>query len=264
MDSLPEELIKKIFDFCDFYSLLQMRQVNIRLNFYVNNHLWRRKELFLGTDYIQENPDLTNEMNETTLKIEKVVEFLGNFMPKLKTLSLSKAPCKISLTTVCQLSSSVLNLEELEISCNNGYPIVEPDALRGLVMFKELRILSAKDWQPKMIVRRGGCHRQDGLPLIVELETLTLSSLRDDVVKVLSQMKTEGVTMPKLKQVMLYDGLSSPQMPSILSWFIEKHQTLRKIVLQKVLFTTISELETFLLVIVQHNHLEEVTLKECN
>ncbi|CAJ0583419.1 unnamed protein product, partial [Mesorhabditis spiculigera] len=199
MDILPGELLRQIVSLCDFGSIIRLRQISRRLQYCANEVLFEQGKASIGNELLKDH-ESGCFVGREKLRMGKMTSFLRAYMHNLQVLRLADADCTLTLTNVCQLSQAVPNLACLEIIIS-GQLALEPDALRGLAMFRNLKELRISDWSPRMVIRKGGCYRQESLPPMPKLETLILESSRDSVTKILTQMRAEGICLPELRNI---------------------------------------------------------------
>uniref|UniRef100_A0A915PHF3 F-box domain-containing protein n=1 Tax=Setaria digitata TaxID=48799 RepID=A0A915PHF3_9BILA len=161
--SSPPEIQLMILNYCDFFSLLQMRQVSKYCKLLADHSLLHQCHLHVVCDYLAKflnykHPSfaLSDQRKDYDLVFNKIFEFINFYMPNLQDLSLRNCPVILTVAGLIQLASAAPNLYRLDLSqtcCNK--PFFEADAILALRYFRQLKVLVMDGFVLQKASRKG-------------------------------------------------------------------------------------------------------------
>ncbi|VDK68866.1 unnamed protein product [Anisakis simplex] len=107
---LPAELRLIILENCDLLSLIHLRQVSTYYKCLAEEELRTRKRLDVNADYLTVFSDHLSSSVDThhEISMEKLIDFLGAYMPQLCELSLRYCPVLLTLSSLIKVHTRLL------------------------------------------------------------------------------------------------------------------------------------------------------------
>ncbi|CAG9533416.1 unnamed protein product [Cercopithifilaria johnstoni] len=208
--SLPPEIQLAILNYCDFFALLQLRQVSKYYKWLAEHNLCHRNHLDVTGDYLaifrdykQKGFARLNEQNDYEAVFNKIFVFINLYMPALRELSLRHCSVVLTLKGLIQLASAAQNLYRLDLSQTCNKPFFEADAILALQYFRQLKILIMDGLVIQKTAGKGCSHRLEMPPLhyMQHLETLVLNCPYDTLVRILYSLCESHCNLHKLKHI---------------------------------------------------------------
>ncbi|EFO18619.2 hypothetical protein LOAG_09875 [Loa loa] len=210
IDSLPPEIHLTVLNYCDFFSLLQLRQVSKYYKWLAEYNLCYRSHLDVVGDYLaifnkykRQHFALLNEQNDCDAVFDKIFTFINLYMPSLRDLSLRHCSVVLTLAGLIQLASVVPRLYRLDLSQSCNKPRFETDAILALQYFRQLKVLIMDGFVIQKSAGKGCSHRLEVPPLrhMEHLETLVLNCPYDTLAKILYSLCESHCHLYKLKHI---------------------------------------------------------------
>ncbi|KAM3728048.1 putative E3 ubiquitin ligase complex SCF subunit sconB [Dirofilaria immitis] len=270
--SLPPEIQFALLNYCDFFSLLQLRQVSKYYKCLAEHNLSHRNHLDVAYDYLAifrnckwKNLTPLNDQNDNDAIFNKILTFVGLYMPSLQDLSLRHCSIILTLAGLIQLASTIPNLYRLDLSQVSNKPFFETDAILALQYFRQLKILVMDGFVIQKSAGKGCSHRLEVLPLryMQHLETLVLNCPYDTLTRILCSLFESHCILNKLKHINFGVKYSTAKYPELLIWFLLKHRSLCFVHICNALFTTNDQLKRFYGALISLPNLNELYLESC-
>uniref|UniRef100_A0A0R3RFD4 F-box domain-containing protein n=1 Tax=Elaeophora elaphi TaxID=1147741 RepID=A0A0R3RFD4_9BILA len=270
--SLPPEIQLTILNYCDFFSLLQLRQVSKYYKWLAEHNLCHRNHLDVSCDYLAIFRDckwkdhaLLNEENDYEAVFDKIFAFINLYMPSLRELSLRHCPVVLTLAGLIQLSSAAPKLNQLDLSQTCNKPKFGTDAVLALQYFRQLKVLIMDGFVIQKTAGKGCSHRLEVPPLrhMQHLETLVLNCPYDTLARILHSLCESHCKLYRLKHIRLGVRYSTAKYPELLIWFLLTHRSLCFVHIWNALFATNDQLKRFYTALISLPKLTELYLESC-
>ncbi|VDK69425.1 unnamed protein product [Litomosoides sigmodontis] len=271
--SLPPEIQLTILNYCDFFSVLQLRQVSKYYRWLAEHNLSHRSHLDVTCDYLaifrdckQRGLALLNEQNDYEAVCDKISTFISLYMPTLRELSLRHCSVVLTLAGLVQLASAAPRLYQLDLSQICNKPFFEADAVLGLQYFRQLKVLVMDGFVIHQKITGKGCSHILEVPPIRHmrhLQALVLNGPYDTLARVLYSLCEGHYNLHKLKRISLGVRYSTAKYPELLVWFLMTHRSLCFVHIWNALFATNDQLKRFYTALISLPELTELYLESC-
>ncbi|OZC08311.1 F-box domain protein [Onchocerca flexuosa] len=270
--SLPPEIQLTVLNYCDFFSLLQLRQVSKYYKWLAEYNLCHRKHLDVTGDYLAilrnckwKSFALLNEQNDYDAVFDKIFTFISHYMPALRDLSLRHCSVVLTMTGLIQLASATPNLYRLDLSQAYNKPSFETDAILALQYFRQLKVLVMDGFVIQKTTDSGCSYRLEMPPFryMQHLETLVLNCPYDTLARILYSLCETHCILYKLKHISLGVKYSTAKYPELLIWFLLKYRSLCFVHIWNALFATNDQLKRFYAALISLPKLNELYLENC-
>ncbi|KAK6114133.1 F-box domain family protein [Brugia pahangi] len=269
INCLPSEIQLIILNYCDFFSLLQLRQVSKYHKWLVEYNLCYRNHLDIVSDYLTIFYNCKwsnfNKQNVCDAIFDKIFSFINLYMPGLRDLSFRHCSIVLTLTGLIQLASATPRLYRLDLSQTCNKPFFETDAILALQYFRQLKILIMDGFMSQKTIGKGCSYRLEVPPIrfMQHLEMLVLNCPYDTLARILYSLCETNCYLYKLKHISLGVRYSTAKYPELLIWFLVTHRSLRFVHIWNALFATNDQLKRFYTALISLPKLTELYLESC-